>query len=88
MNLFTISALMLCVVMLTGCGLTRGTMFDGSICAMQSDEEAKTAMRDLLASLPDGEDKAKAQEYAALADVSATVLCETRRAIEAKQTAK
>lgn len=80
--------MLLSLLFLPGCSLTKGTMLDGSICTFQSDDAAKAAMYDLIDSLEEGPDKVKAKHYAALAGVSATVLCETRRAIEAQQAAK
>lgn len=69
---------------LSACASMKGTMLDGSFCTIQSDVEARTAMADLVALMPDGPDKQKAQSAMALADVSATALCELRRAYEGR----
>lgn len=78
-------ALILSVLTLTvvGCSAMRqGTAFDGTICSMATDLEARQRMAAVIAVLPDGEDKQKAQAAMALAGLSADALCLQARALE------
>lgn len=76
-------SIMIALVALSGCtAMRQGTAFDGSICGLATDMEARQRLSQVIAIMPEGQDKERAKAIYGLAGVTADVVCLTARQAE------
>lgn len=74
-----IAAIALCLLGLSGCSTTKGTMFDGTVCTFATSDSTAKLAQTIVQSYAPGLDRAKAEQYLNTAHLGATALCEMAR---------
>lgn len=70
------------LVLVSGCA---GTMFDGRVCTIATNDQIGELSRNVVDSYVDKNDRIKADMYLATGKLTATALCEMARAREVPQ---
>ena len=70
-------------LVLTGCSALQGTMLDGRLCTLATDQDAQRDVRELVDLYTPAHAQADAEKYLTMARLTAGSICEIRRAAAA-----